>query len=113
MDQNHPDQDRQERIRQRAHEIWESEGRPEGREADHWSRAEQELRNRMGDDRLSGDGTDQPELSQTPEKPKRSRKAAGDTAPAPKSPRASRTAKGKSDDKAPQEQPIDSFNDGP
>lgn len=112
MDQNHPDQDHHERIRQRAHEIWESEGRPEGREADHWSRAEQDLRNRMGDDRQTGDGTDRPELSQTPVKPKRSRKPAGDTATAPKFPRAGRTAKAKTD-KAPQDQPIDSFNDGP
>lgn len=33
-----------ERIRQRAHELWEEEGHPEGREADHWQRAERELR---------------------------------------------------------------------
>lgn len=38
------DHDHQERIRQRAHEIWENEGRPEGRDADHWTQAEQELR---------------------------------------------------------------------
>jgi hypothetical protein len=30
-------------IRQRAHEIWEAEGRPDGREKDHWNRAQQEL----------------------------------------------------------------------
>jgi hypothetical protein len=30
-------------IRQRAYEIWESEGRPEGREHEHWSRAEGEV----------------------------------------------------------------------
>lgn len=40
--------DRNERIRQRAHEIWESEGRPEGRDAEHWSRAEQEIDEQMG-----------------------------------------------------------------
>ncbi|HYC03004.1 MAG TPA: DUF2934 domain-containing protein [Azospirillaceae bacterium] len=28
-----------ERIRQRAHQIWESEGRPEGREQAHWDMA--------------------------------------------------------------------------
>lgn len=111
MDQNHTEQDHHERIRQRAHEIWESEGRPEGMDADHWSRAEQELRNRMGDDRQDT-GDDQPELSQTPAKPKRSRKAAGDTAAAPKSARAGRTAKAKTD-KPVQEQPIDDFSDGP
>lgn len=32
-----------ERIRARAHEIWEAEGRPEGRELEHWNQAEQEM----------------------------------------------------------------------
>lgn len=31
--------DRNERIRQRAHEIWEREGRPEGRQDAHWEEA--------------------------------------------------------------------------
>jgi hypothetical protein len=35
--------DREERIRQRAHEIWEREGRPEGREQEHWDQAVQEI----------------------------------------------------------------------
>jgi hypothetical protein len=29
----------EQRIRARAHEIWEQEGRPEGREHDHWEKA--------------------------------------------------------------------------
>ena len=41
MDDSTPD--RNEAIRNRAHEIWESEGCPEGREAEHWARAEAEL----------------------------------------------------------------------
>ena len=32
-----------ERIRQRAYELWESEGRPQGRDREHWERAEREL----------------------------------------------------------------------
>jgi hypothetical protein len=32
-----------EQIRQRAYEIWEREGRPEGREAEHWRMAADEL----------------------------------------------------------------------
>ncbi|MBY6265455.1 DUF2934 domain-containing protein [Azospirillum sp. 412522] len=36
--------DIQERIRHRAHELWESEGRPHGRDADHWTQAEAEIR---------------------------------------------------------------------
>lgn len=30
-------------IEERAHEIWEAEGRPEGRDLDHWTQAEQEV----------------------------------------------------------------------
>ncbi len=33
----------EDRIRCRAYELWESEGRPEGREVDHWLRAAQEV----------------------------------------------------------------------
>ena len=40
--------DRQEEIRLRAHQIWEAEGRPDGKEAEHWARAEQELSGRDG-----------------------------------------------------------------
>lgn len=36
--------DQDEMIRARAHKIWESEGCPEGREADHWARAEAEVK---------------------------------------------------------------------
>jgi hypothetical protein len=32
-----------ERVRQRAYEIWEREGRPEGREQEHWEQAEREI----------------------------------------------------------------------
>jgi hypothetical protein len=35
--------DHQERLRQRAYELWEREGRPHGREAEHWKQAEAEL----------------------------------------------------------------------
>jgi len=71
------DQDHQERIRQRAHEIWESEGRPEGRDTDHWSRAQEELKNEMGEDQPAQDEAE-PEVAQAaePAKPKRARKSA-------------------------------------
>ena len=32
-----------ERIRQRAHELWEQEGRPEGRQDEHWAKACREI----------------------------------------------------------------------
>ena len=31
-------------IRERARELWEADGRPEGRALDHWLRAEREVR---------------------------------------------------------------------
>ncbi|MCQ4273762.1 DUF2934 domain-containing protein [Stutzerimonas degradans] len=33
----------EERIRQRAYEIWDAEGRPDGQEAEHWQRARDEI----------------------------------------------------------------------
>ncbi|RWB66659.1 MAG: DUF2934 domain-containing protein [Mesorhizobium sp.] len=35
--------DRHERIRQRAHEIWEQAGRPEGAHKEHWEQATAEI----------------------------------------------------------------------
>lgn len=35
--------DRQERIRVRAHEIWERQGRPDGRHEEHWDQACREI----------------------------------------------------------------------
>jgi len=37
------DHGRDEQVRQRAHEIWEQEGRPHGKEKEHWERAEREV----------------------------------------------------------------------
>jgi hypothetical protein len=33
----------EDRIRRRAHEIWEREGRPEGRHEEHWAQARREV----------------------------------------------------------------------
>lgn len=38
----------EDRIRRRAYEIWEREGRPHGREIDHWLRAAQEIAGEEG-----------------------------------------------------------------
>jgi hypothetical protein len=32
-----------EAVRRRAYELWEAEGRPEGRQMEHWTRAEEEI----------------------------------------------------------------------
>lgn len=37
------DQTQEDMIRARAHQIWEAEGCPEGREAEHWAQAIEEL----------------------------------------------------------------------
>lgn len=36
-------EDLQQRIERRAYELWESEGRPEGREHAHWQQAQREI----------------------------------------------------------------------
>ncbi|GAB2176197.1 DUF2934 domain-containing protein [Dongia sp. agr-C8] len=37
------DWSREEEIRKRAQRIWEEEGKPEGKDAQHWAQAEREL----------------------------------------------------------------------
>ena len=37
------DADKDERIKARAHQIWEDEGRPDGHHHDHWARAKREI----------------------------------------------------------------------
>jgi hypothetical protein len=41
-----PSDDLQQRIQQRAYELWENEGRPQGREHAHWQQAEREIAGR-------------------------------------------------------------------
>lgn len=57
-----------ERIAERAHQIWEADGRPEGRHAEHWAQAKEELRREgvLDEDALSRDYEDDT-LSQTPQ----------------------------------------------
>ena len=44
----------EERIRIRAHEIWETEGRPQGRDREHWEQACRELGGRPAEDASFG-----------------------------------------------------------
>lgn len=44
-----PEETNIDRIRRRARELWEAEGRPEGREREYWLRAEREI---LGPERL-------------------------------------------------------------
>ena len=43
-----PGRDDKQRIRERAYELWEREGRPHGRHMDHWTQAEREVEDRGG-----------------------------------------------------------------
>lgn len=51
----------EDRVRRRAHEIWEREGRPEGRQEEHWQRAMEEISAETGDAAPGGTaGSDAP-----------------------------------------------------
>jgi hypothetical protein len=55
----------EERIRRRAHELWESEGRPNGRAEEHWAEAKRQVEN---EDRLGGSR----DLGSAPHRPRTS-----------------------------------------
>ncbi len=74
--------DIEERIRRRAYEIWEREGRPHGRDAEHWLQAREEVLKELPPaERAEA-------KAQVPEKPpagmKRAKSAPAKPAPAPK-----------------------------
>ncbi|QQP87869.1 DUF2934 domain-containing protein [Skermanella sp. TT6] len=62
--------DREERVRQRAHEIWIREGRPEGRSDRHWQQAKDEIEVEEGGS-LSVAGEEDPEPIAAPSFPGR------------------------------------------
>ena len=43
----------EEQIRRRAHQMWEAEGRPEGRAEEHWRAAEAEIRGTADKDKMT------------------------------------------------------------
>jgi hypothetical protein len=45
----HPSPLSHEQVAARAQQLWEDEGRPEGKSEAHWSRAESELRTQLAD----------------------------------------------------------------
>lgn len=72
MDNMDDHADHDEFVRQRAYEIWMSEGQPEGMAEEHWSRAERELAggsdgSDISDDKMAGDrSSDVPPVSPMP-----------------------------------------------
>ncbi len=69
-----PEQKRAERVRRRAHDIWEREGRPHGRHDEHWGQAEAEVDDEIRAERQAAET----ESSAPDAPPKRRRKAATD-----------------------------------
>jgi hypothetical protein len=81
------DEQLQQRIRERAFELWEADDRPEGREMEYWLRAEQELAPLSvagEEDPLEALDHDAPAAAQESSEPK----------PAPKRRRSTRPASG-------------------
>jgi hypothetical protein len=61
-------EDKRQQIRERAHQIWEQAGRPDGKEVDHWHQAEREIDDGdedMDAERGMGKGQSDTELTQT------------------------------------------------
>jgi hypothetical protein len=54
-------EDREARIRGRAHAIWEEEGRPVGKEREHWERAAKEI-DAESPSPSSGTAADKPDI---------------------------------------------------
>ncbi|HEY2704020.1 MAG TPA: DUF2934 domain-containing protein [Candidatus Dormibacteraeota bacterium] len=73
----------EERIRSRAYELWEAEGRPEGREVDHWLRAAQEVSGEVNGEASAGGAP----VARRP----RTRTASGSTSTATRTPAATAT----------------------
>jgi hypothetical protein len=69
-----PDADRDHRIRERAYHLWESEGRPHGRDLEYWERA----RELIGMEESAGSGL-LPNPSTTPKSPRVSPKSPRET----------------------------------
>lgn len=59
--------DREHRIRERAHALWEQEGRPEGRHEDHWHQASREVGDDEGPGRRPATDGRSPSITDAPE----------------------------------------------
>ena len=61
-------EDKRQQIRERAHQIWEQAGWPDGKDADHWHQAEREIdegHEDMDAEGGTGEGQGDTELTQT------------------------------------------------
>lgn len=71
--------DREQRVRQRAYEIWQAEGCPPGCEQEHWDRAEREV---AGEQPTGAKGSDATAPGGEQAKPKRKASGTGKSAAA-------------------------------
>ncbi|WP_188259555.1 DUF2934 domain-containing protein [Azospirillum tabaci] len=90
-----PEQDRAQRVRRRAHDIWEREGRPDGRHDDHWAQAEAEV-----DDEIRAERQSEETESSAPDAPPKRRSKATAAKPAAAKPKAASKAAPKAAPKA-------------
>ena len=70
------------RIRERAYEIWESEGRPHGRSDDHWKQARAEFSEASAEAQQASAASNDP-VSGSAVKPGRTRSVAAEGSPKP------------------------------
>ncbi|GAA4258415.1 DUF2934 domain-containing protein [Azospirillum formosense] len=90
-----PEQDRAERVRRRAHDIWERDGRPEGRHDEHWAQAEAEV-----DDEIRAERQSAETESSAPEAPPKRRSTKAGPKAGPKAATTANDAKPKATPKA-------------
>lgn len=90
-----PGQDRAERVRRRAHDIWERDGRPDGRHDEHWAQAEAEV-----DDEIRAEKRNEETESSAPEVPPKRRSKATAAKPVTTKPEAASKAAGASGTRA-------------
>ena len=69
-----------ERLERRAYELWEMEGRPEGKDKEHWSRAESEPSSDDGGRTFGADGAKVTDVSVTKRKKTVTNSASDDAA---------------------------------
>lgn len=63
------------KIQERGYYIWEREGRPDGRDLEHWLRAEAEVAEEEAAGPTPDEGGDMPSPADTPKAPSPNRKA--------------------------------------
>ena len=84
------DHDKERRIRERAYAIWEREGRPQGRDSEHWKEAEAEIAAEvepvLGGSQPGNPARPAPEPSAQPASPPRRSRAVppGESGPTPR-----------------------------